>query len=218
VVAAGRAPDFDVVVLAGGRASRMGGADKPVLLVGDTPMLVCVAQAAAAAGTSRLIIVGPDRPGFIQDQLRALARGRAGWLTCVQEEPAGSGPVAGLRRGLAEATAPWLILLAADLPFLTGEHVTAMLGAGQPAVGIVSVDLAGRPQWLTSCWQTGPLRSALMAYAGDSLGGVLATLSPATIRLKATAGAAPPWLDCDTPDDLASARRAWLAGAQNPGG
>jgi len=218
VLTAGRAPDFDAIILAGGRASRMGGADKPGLLVGDAPMLVCVAQAAAAAGTRRLIIVGPDRPGSVQDELAILARGRAGWLTCVQEEPAGSGPVAGLRRGLAEATAPWVVLLAADLPFLTGEHLTCLLSADQPAAGIVSVDLAGRPQWLTSCWRTGPLRSALIAYAGDSLAGVLATLSPATIRLEASAGAPPPWLDCDTSDDLATARRAWLARLEDPGG
>jgi molybdopterin-guanine dinucleotide biosynthesis protein A len=218
-------PAFDTVILAGGSASRMGGADKPGMAVGATPMLVLVAQAAAAAGTNRLIPVGPMRTGVVRDGLARLAAGRTGWLAWVQEEPAGSGPVAGLRRGLAEVTAPWLMLLAADLPFLTAAHVIALQAAGRlaaaessGATGVVSLDAAGRPQWLTSWWQAGSLRSALAGYAGDSLRDVLAPLNPATIRLAVTPGAPPPWLDCDTPDDLAIARRAWLVRAEDPGG
>jgi molybdopterin-guanine dinucleotide biosynthesis protein A len=223
----GRTPEFDTVVLAGGGSARMGGADKPGLAVGGTPMLISVAQAAAAAGTSRLIIVGPVRVGSVQDALAALARGRIGWLASVQEEPAGSGPVAALRRGLAEAGAARLLLLAADLPFLTAAHVTVLLTAdgsrqrdaglsadGKPAgaAGVVAADANGRPQWLVSCWRTAELRSALAGYDGSSLRGLLGPLEPVLIRLAAPAGAPPPWLDCDTPDDLAAARRAWLTG------
>jgi len=239
VTSVGQARDFDTVILAGGRAARMCGADKPALAVGVAPMLVSVAEAAAAAGTSRLIVVGPPRPGSVQDALEILAAGRSRWLTCVQEECAGSGPLAGLRRGLAEVTAPWLVLLAADLPFVTDAHLTVLLSASRATdgddqheallgpssttkaadgssgalrtAGVVSTDVAGRPQWLISCWRVGPLRAALAAYAGESLRNVLAPLQPTMIRLEARAGAPPPWLDCDTPDDLATARRAWLA-------
>jgi CTP:molybdopterin cytidylyltransferase MocA len=107
------APEFNAVILAGGSAARMGGADKPGLIVGGTPLLVSVAQAAAAAGAARLIIVGPPRPGDVTASLSALAAGRPGWLAWVREEPAGGGPVAGLRRGLAEVSAPWLAVQAA---------------------------------------------------------------------------------------------------------
>lgn len=214
------APEFDAVILAGGSAVRMGGADKPGLIVGGTPLLVSVAQAAAAAGAARLIIVGPPRPGDVTASLSALAAGRPGWLAWVREEPAGRGPVAGLRRGLAEVSAPWLAVLAADLPFLTGAHLTALLTAGdpEPAAGVVLTDAEGKPQWLTSCWPTSSLRSALAAYGGDSLHGLLAPLGAALARLETAAGAMPPWLDCDTPDDLAAARRAWLANAADSGG
>lgn len=225
MIAVGLASDFDTVVLAGGRASRMGGADKAGLAVGGPPMLVSVAQAAAAAGASRLIVVGPARAGSVYDGLASLAAGRVGWLTWVQEDPPGSGPVAGLRCGLGGVTAPWLVLLAADLPFLTAAHIRDLLAAGRSAAGdsdlgagVASTDATDRPQWLTSCWRTGSLRSALAAYSGDSLGGVLAPLNPAMIRLEATAGDPPPWFDCDTPDDLASARHAWTARAKYPGG
>jgi molybdenum cofactor guanylyltransferase len=222
VTSPGAAPHYDAVILAGGGAARMGGADKPGLAVGGTPMLVSVAQAAVAAGASQVIIVGPCRPGPVQDALTALAAQWPGRLACVREEPAGRGPVAGLRRGLGEVSAPWLALLAADLPFLTGAHLAALLvaglsGTGGGSEGAVLVDTAGRPQWLASCWRAGSLRDALADYDGDSLRCLLAPLSPALTRLDA-AGAAPPWLDCDTPADLAAARRAWQAGGADIGG
>src|SRR5271166_879207 len=76
--------DFDAVILAGGRAGRLAGADKPSLEVAGAPMLVSVARAAAAAGTRKLIVVGPDRAGRVHDALASLAAGRcqryvAGW-------------------------------------------------------------------------------------------------------------------------------------------
>jgi molybdopterin-guanine dinucleotide biosynthesis protein A len=221
VTCAGPAPHFDTVVLAGGSAARMGGADKPGMTVGATPLLVSAAQAAADAGTGRLIVVGPPREGAVQEALVTLAAGRPGWLACVREEPPGRGPVAGLRRGLAEVGAPWLALLAADLPFLTGAHLTALLTADNPAAaaGVVLTDAAGRPQWLASCWRTSSLRAALAAYDGSSLHGLLAPLSRVLARLDRAGGTMmPPWLDCDTPDDLAAARSAWLANAAESGG
>ena len=223
----------------------MGGVDKPGLVVSGTPMLVSVAQAAAAAGTKRLIIVGPSRPGAVQAGLAALAAGRPRWLVLVHEEPAGRGPVAALRRGLAEVSAPWLALLAADLPFLTGAHLAALLAAADggaaadasaadasaadgaaadraaaaaAVAGVVLADAAGRPQWLTSCWRASELRTALAAYDGDSLHALLAPLRPGLTRPGTAADAGPPWLDCDTPDDLAAARRAWRVHAGDSGG
>jgi len=74
--AAGPAADFDTVILAGGSAARMAGADKPALTVGGAPMLVSVAQAASAAGTQQLIVVGPRRPGAVQAGLEKVAAGQ----------------------------------------------------------------------------------------------------------------------------------------------
>jgi molybdenum cofactor guanylyltransferase len=234
--------DFDTVILAGGKAARMGGEDKPALVVGGTPMVVSVAQGAAVAGTRQLIIVGPQRPGVVQAGLETVAAGLPRRLICVREEPPGAGPVAALRRGLAEVTAPWLALLAADLPFLTGAHVAALLAAGETSGshGAVLTDDAGRPQWLAGCWQASSLRRALAGYDGSSLHGLLGPLEPALLppgqllaagqllasgqaprpqaRRPAAVEAAAPWLDCDTLDDLAAARRAWLARAADPAG
>jgi molybdopterin-guanine dinucleotide biosynthesis protein A len=224
--------DFDAVILAGGRAARMDGADKPGLEVGGRPMLVSVAAAAAAAGAARLVVVGPERGGAVGRGLAAAASGLPGGLVIVREDPPGGGPVPALRCGLAAARSPWVALLAADLPFLTGSWLARLLAlartgissgtAGRHAAtslsdagvaagpgslaGAVLADGDGRPQWLAGCWRTDLLRSALRGYGGDSLGGLM---RPLGALLVAEAGDGPaPWLDCDDPSQLAAARAA----------
>src|SRR5690606_37810032 len=102
---------FDAGLLAGGRAHRLGGVDKPGLEVGGTTMIANVAAAAREA--ARVIIVGPPRdiPGAVY----------------VREDPPGAGPIPALRAGLAEVTAPRVALLAGDLPFLAPSHLPALL-------------------------------------------------------------------------------------------
>ena len=187
---------FDAVVLAGGRARRLGGADKPGARVGGRPLIAWVADAAAGAG--RLVVVGPPRPDLPH-------------AVTVREDPPGSGPVPALRAGLAEVRAPWTVLLAADLPFLRPAHVAALLAAAGEG-GAVLVDRDGREQWLAGCWPTGPLRAALAAYRGGSLRGLLGPLGPVPVALPA--GERPPWYDCDTPDALLRADR--LAAPYDP--
>jgi molybdopterin-guanine dinucleotide biosynthesis protein A len=195
-----------MMILAGGRGSRLGGRDKPALVVGDRTLLGSVVAAGTAAGARQVIVVGPERPGLPG-------------VCFVQEEPPGAGPVPALRRGLAEAgDAPWVALLAADLPFLRAAHIRALLRAAQgprpggsaPGAGghsgAVLADDAGRPQWLASCWRTVTLREAAAGYAGDSLRGLLGPLAPVMVRPAAGPGDPPPWLDCDTPDELRKAR------------
>ncbi|MEU4833426.1 NTP transferase domain-containing protein [Streptosporangium sp. NPDC023615] len=214
---------YDACVLAGGLARRLGGRDKPGMSVSGRPLVESVA--AAVAGADRLVIVGPSRPGLP----RAIFR---------REDPPGGGPVPALRAGMTEVTAPWVALLAADLPFLAAGHVVALLeaaGGGEPAgaqepaagpaagrrapvrasaagtpAGAVLADDDGREQWLAGVWRTESLTRALTRYEGRSLHGLLAPLSPVVLRL-----AGRPWFDCDTMDDL---RRAREAGPGSGGG
>jgi len=201
---------LDAIILAGGRAARLGGADKPGLVVGEQPMAVAVARAAVTAGARRVVLVGPARP-----ELAGVTAPEG--LIAVREDPPGSGPVPGLRAGLRKARAPRVAVLAADLPFLGARHVSmvwdAARGGGQ--AGALLADDTGRPQWLTGCWATAGLRAALAAYEGASLRGLLSPLEPALISYQPAAGEPPPWLDCDTPAALAAAR-AWAGYTVSP--
>jgi molybdenum cofactor guanylyltransferase len=185
---------FGIIILAGGRGRRLGGQDKPALVVGDRTLLGAVVAAGTAAGARQLIVVGPERPGLPG-------------VRFVQEEPPAAGPVPALRRGLAEAGEPWLGVLAADMPFLRPGHLGALLQAARGHDGAVLADDAGRPQWLTGCWRTAALRDAAAGYAGDSLRGLLGPLAPVLVHIEQAPGEPPPWLDCDTPEELDKARR-----------
>jgi molybdopterin-guanine dinucleotide biosynthesis protein A len=213
--APGPVPAFDAVVLAGGRGQRAGGPGKPGLVVAGRPLIAWVVAAAVGAGARRVVLVGPPWRGALAAQPQP-----PGGLVTVREEPPGGGPAAALRRGLAEVTAPGAAVLAADLPFLRPRHLrllaAAALGGPDGPAGAVFADGGGQPQWLAGWWQTEPLRSALAAYGGASLGGLLGPLRPALVRYDRRAGEPPPWLDCDTPEDLRRAREWQAATGQTP--
>jgi molybdopterin-guanine dinucleotide biosynthesis protein A len=184
-------PPYTAVVLAGGRAVRLGGQAKPQLEVGGRTMLAAVLQAVADA--SRRVVVGPPQPV-------------PGDVVLVREEPPGGGPVAALRAGLPAVTTEVVALLAGDLPFLTPEligHLRARLSGD----GVLVVDDTGRDQLLLGVWRTAALRAAVAHAAGPtSLRKVMAPLAVRRLRPPVAPGAPPPWLDCDTPGDLARAR------------
>jgi molybdopterin-guanine dinucleotide biosynthesis protein A len=184
-------PPYTAVVLAGGRAARLGGQAKPQLDVGGRTMLVIVLDAVTDA--SRRIVVGPRQaaPGDVLQ---------------VREEPPGGGPVAALRAGLAEVSTDVVAVLAADLPFLTGALITE-LRSRLTEDGVLVVDDTGRDQYLLSVWHTAALRATVGPPSGPtSLRKVLGPLAVRRHRPVVEPGSPPPWLDCDTPADLARAR------------
>lgn len=185
-------PAYDAVILAGGRARRLGGADKPAALVGGRSLLDRVLAAVPAA--RQPIVVGPHRA----------TRRPVRWE---REDPPGAGPIPALAAGLAVVRAERVVVLAADLPFLDPSTVTGLLAAVAGAAGAVLTDDTGVEQWLVGAWRTAALRPAVDAADGGSLRAVLAPLAP--VRVSGGVGvAAPPWFDCDTPDDLDRAE-AW---------
>jgi molybdopterin-guanine dinucleotide biosynthesis protein A len=198
-------PEFEAVILAGGRGTRLGGIDKPGAVVGSSTMVAAVVSACAAAGARSVVLVGPARA-----DLAKIADALPGGRTVVREDPPGAGPVPALRAGLPRVRAPWVAVLAADLPFLRSEQIRELLAAasGGTAAGVVMTDDSGAAQWLAGCWRSARLRSALDAYGDSSLRGLLGPLHPVLMTYAARPGEPPPWLDCDTPAELAAARLA----------
>jgi molybdopterin-guanine dinucleotide biosynthesis protein A len=184
---------YTAVVLAGGKAARLGGQAKPQLQVGDHTMIETVL--AAVADADLRIVVGPPQP-LPEGVLR------------LREQPPGGGPVAALRAGLAEVTTDVVAVLAGDLPFLTASLVTDLRGRLTDD-GVLVVDEGGRDQYLLGVWRTAALRAAAAGASGPtSLRRVIAPLVVTRHRPPVEPGTPPPWTDCDTPADLARARAA----------
>ena len=184
-------PPYAAVVLAGGKAVRLGGQPKPQLAVGGRTMLAAVLAAVPTAVPR--VVVGPPQP--VPDG-----------VVLVREVPPRGGPVPALRAGLAAVGTEVVAVLAADLPFLTAALVDELRGLLTDADGVLVVDGSGRDQLLLGVWRTAPLRAALAGVVGPT--SMRALLAPLSIhRHRPATGSGPaPWTDCDTPAELARAR------------
>ncbi|NXY97193.1 molybdenum cofactor guanylyltransferase [Streptomyces sp. BR123] len=187
---------YDAIVLAGGAARRLGGADKPGLRVGGRTLLDRVLDACADAAAT--VVVGDRRP-------------TARPVRWARENPPGAGPVAALDAGLRQTTAELVLVLSADLPFLGPATVRALLaaaGAEYPE-GALLRDRTGRDQPLVAAYRAEPLRReiALLAAEHGTLSGLPLRALTAELRLAHVTDTEPlASFDCDTWEDLASAR------------
>lgn len=153
-----RGEAYDAVVLAGGRARRLGGASKPDVEVGGVALLDHAL--AAVVDASHVVVVGPPqvaRPG----------------VATVLEDPPDGGPVAGLAAGLDALPADGpdvVVVLACDVPgagrvlpallaAIATDLTAADLGAGPDGARMVGPD--GRPQHLVAVYRRASLRAAL---------------------------------------------------------
>lgn len=89
---------FDAIIVAGGRGSRLGGRDKPLLAHGGTTLLEHALQAVSAA--NRIAVVGPTELNPVISQYAGGASpGQI--LTLTREYPAFAGPAAAVAAGLS---------------------------------------------------------------------------------------------------------------------
>ncbi|MQY20066.1 NTP transferase domain-containing protein [Nocardia macrotermitis] len=184
----------DAIVLAGGRASRMGGVDKPGIVVGGRSMLE--AAVAAVRGCVRTVVVGPHRPDLGPE------------IRQVQEVPAGAGPVAAISTGLkaladCDFPADLLVVLAADMPFLNGAAIDALIARATEsgADAVFAADESGRPQYLVGVWRRTALHAGIERLDAP-VNQPMKALIPETALLLPLSDIT----DCDTPDDIARAR------------
>ena len=173
--------EFDAIILAGGRSSRLGGVPKSGLIYDGATLLERSLRAAGAAG--RTVVVGPD-PGNLPE----------GVLTC-REDPPFAGPAAAIAAGLsalaagqagghqAAAPAPFTLVLACDMP-RSAKAVRALAAAlaespATPAAvapgpapepkggdGVMAVSADGRKQPLAGFYSTAVLQRCVADAAG----------------------------------------------------
>ena len=183
----------DAIVLAGGRASRMGGVDKPAIVIGGRSMLDAALD--SVRDCAEVVVVGPYRPA-LDSRFRQ-----------VREVPPGSGPVAAIGTGLSalDTTAPWIVVLAADMPFLTDATVHELLrrATESTADAVFAIDASGRPQYLVGVWR----RSALVA-AVAGLGSLVNQPMKAIVPAETVLVELPDIADCDTEEEVRRARES----------
>ncbi|MET7616249.1 NTP transferase domain-containing protein [Streptomyces sp. NPDC005408] len=186
---------YDAIVLAGGAAKRLGGADKPAVSVGGRALLDRVLGACRDAG--RTVVVGGRR---------ATARP----VVWAREEPAGGGPLAALDAGVRQVEAGAVLVLSADLPFLGEPTVRQLIGtlgtSGREAA--LLTDAGGRDQPLVAAYRTEPLRRelALLATEYGSLTGLPLRLLTQELDLARIDAEPLASFDCDTWEDISAAR------------
>lgn len=186
---------YDAIVLAGGAAKRLGGADKPAVSVGGRALLDRVLAACRDAG--RTVVVGGRRP-------------TARPVVWAREEPAGGGPLAALDAGVRHTAADSLVVLSADLPFLREGTVRRLVGAlaARDGEGVVLTDADGRDQPLVAAYRAEPLRRelALLATEYGSLSGLPLRLLTRELDLARIETDPLASFDCDTWEDISTAR------------
>ncbi|KGJ77504.1 hypothetical protein GY21_07705 [Cryobacterium roopkundense] len=204
------APTVDLIVLAGGRGSRLGGAVKPAVEVAGRTLLSRVLDARDLV--RRVVIVGPEeaRP----------AAGAADTLWALEDPPFG-GPVAGIAAGLTalENDRPdWLLVLACDLPWAAdaARSLLATLADLPHAVqGIYLEDANGQAQWLAGAYRTEALIEAMNSLESRVQGASMRQLlGGLTLRgIRDEAGAA---RDVDTWQDVLDSTARLTGAPESP--
>lgn len=124
------------MILAGGRATRMGGADKPLLMLGGRPILsIILARLAPQAGPVALNVNGD-----------AARYGGFGLPIRADSLPDHPGPLAGILAALdwaAELGAPHVLTVAGDTPSFPDDLAPRLLAARGPTG--LALAASGRP-------------------------------------------------------------------------
>jgi molybdopterin-guanine dinucleotide biosynthesis protein A len=115
----------DAAILVGGHARRFGGCDKSALRIGSTTIL-----------ERQLAVVSPltDRILIVASDLRRVdARG----LTVVVDRIPGTGTLGAIYTALSASTGELTLVVACDLPFLSGPFLAHLAAAATGEVDVV---------------------------------------------------------------------------------
>jgi molybdopterin-guanine dinucleotide biosynthesis protein A len=176
-------------ILAGGRASRLGGRDKAWLERDGVPLVLALARRFATE-TDAVVVSANADPG------RYVAHG----LQVVGDRLAGIGPLGGLDALAAACTTPWLLTLPVDLLALDDRVLRELRAAGD--AGAWAEDDDG-PQPLVALWPGRRLRAALapaLASGDHAVHALQSRLRMPRVRFEGAR-----FGNLNTPGDLAAA-------------
>ncbi len=143
------------IILCGGRATRFGGVDKPLLELHGKPLLAHVID--RLAGQVETIILSCRRAA---DAANYAAFG----CPIAYDEDEDQGPLGGIVSALGDVSAPWLLTTPADTPFLPLDLVERMAPTCRQH-GAAVASAGGRRQNLTLLLQRRYAASLAAFYA-----------------------------------------------------
>lgn len=191
-------------ILAGGRATRLGGRAKPLVAIDGQGTTILDRQLAVLAPRvdELLIAVAPGRTLPAPPQVRF-----------VEDAAPGAGPLAGIAAALAACRAPWLLVVAGDLPQLVGPLVELLIARCADGFDAVAPRVRGLPEPLLACYhaRVAPIAAARLAAGRRKTSGLL-TEEGLAVRwldepeLRAADPTLASFADIDTPADLAGFR------------
>jgi molybdopterin-guanine dinucleotide biosynthesis protein A len=170
---------IDAIVLAGGRATRLGGASKGGLSLAGQSLLERTLAAVSAA--RHIVVVGDE-----SDIARAAPDAE---ITIVREMPAFGGPAAAIAAGFdaLDGASDFVVVVGCDMPAVS-DAIDLLLGALYAgSSGVVAVSFDGRPQPLVAVYSTPGLAYCVARHrrAGDlvnlSVRALLSGLEPALL-------------------------------------
>lgn len=126
-------PKISAVILAGGQARRMGGADKGLALLGGRPLIAWVLECIAPQVDELFISANRNL-----DQYRQFSR-----TVLTDISPDFQGPLAGLRRAMAEATHPLILCAPCDTPFLPHDLAGRLASALEESGADIALPVCG---------------------------------------------------------------------------
>jgi molybdopterin-guanine dinucleotide biosynthesis protein A len=130
--------DVTALVLAGGKATRMGGIAKHELVIGGRTIFERQRELLAPR-VDEILVSGADVAGY----------------RTVRDAAAGIGPLAGIAAGLAAVASSrstsgradgWMLVVAGDMPFLTAALLDRMLASRGDDLDAVGVRAGGLPE------------------------------------------------------------------------
>lgn len=189
-------------ILAGGRATRLGGRTKPLVAIDGATILERQLAVLAPRVGELLIAIAPGAaPLPVPPGLR---------VRFVEDAAEGAGPLGGIAAALAASANPWLLVVAGDLPRLHGDLVDLLIAACAADLDAVAPRVRGLPEPLLACYATSalPAAQARLAAGRRKTSGLL-TDERLRVRwldepaLRAADPDLTSFSDIDTPADLA---------------
>jgi molybdopterin-guanine dinucleotide biosynthesis protein A len=122
--------DVTALILAGGKATRLGGVDKHALVIEGQTIL-----------ERQALVLRPR----VAEILVSSGRSIAGFRTVADAVP-DLGPLGGIAAGLAAATTTWLFVVAGDMPHIHRALVECVLSRADGEADAVGIRIGGLPE------------------------------------------------------------------------